>query len=132
MSDPDFQNSANPAQNRNVTVFPDRRTPSEAEVLTALMERLMERMDDFDRKLTAHAATESETVRTAVSAAMNACLPGGDADGHRRAHEAWIRKAEESAKFWQEMRLAAAKWAGLGLLAFLVVAAWHELLRGPK
>lgn len=55
-------------------------------------------------------------------AVINHAFPEGDTDGHRMAHEAWIRKAEESAKFYAEMR---SKLVGGGLLAlagFLVAA----------
>lgn len=128
----EFQNSVYPGQPRNVTIFKDRRAQTESEVLASLIEKLMERIDRLDEKLTAHAEMEPETIRRVLEETMAKSFPEGDPDGHRRHHESLIKQAEERAKFWGEMRLAVAKWAGLGLLAFLAVAGWHELLKGPK
>lgn len=127
----EFQDPVYPPATQSPS-HPDRRMPSEASLLRALMEQLMERMNALDVKMTQHATTQPEAIRVAISAAMNACLPDGDADGHRRAHAAWIKREEERAQFWQELRLALAKWVGLGLLGFFVAAAWHALLKGPK
>lgn len=131
MSEQDFQNSTYPAS-RNITVFPDRRQPTEAEIISEMMERLMERMDRYDAKLSEHMANETVEMKAMLQEALHASFPEGDADGHRRHHEALIRKAEENAKFWHEMRVAVGKWAGLGLLTFLAAAAWQHFLQGPK
>lgn len=117
---------------RNTPVFTDRRKQTDHEILIGLIDRLMTRIDDLERKITEHAASESATVQEAVHSAMNASFPDGDPEGHRRHHEALIKKAEESAQFWKEMRIAVGKWVGLGLLGFLVTAAWAHFLQGPK
>jgi hypothetical protein len=126
----DFQNSRIPAD-RNVTVFADRRKPTDAEILMGLMNGLMERMDRYDERLSTHMEQETIQLRQAMQEVMTNSFPDGDPDGHRRAHEAWIRKEEDKAKFWHEMVVAGAKWLGLGVLGFLATAAWTAFLQGP-
>lgn len=52
-------------------------------------------------------------------------FPGGDADGHRRAHEALIRRAEERAKFYEDLRSELAKKGLWALIALIGVALWQ-------
>lgn len=59
-------------------------------------------------------------------------FPGEDVEGHRHYHEAVIRRMEERAEFWRELSLELAKWGLLGFLGWLLVAAWQQLLHGPK
>jgi hypothetical protein len=113
------------------TPAPDRRRISEFSSLASLIEGLSTRIDSLDKRLTEHMITEPAEIKKVIEDIMQASFPDGDPDGHRRHHEALIKKAEESAAFWHEMRLAVAKWAGLGLLAFLVTAAWSTFLQGP-
>ena len=122
---------------RNLEVFrdsvlPERRRPSELDALSNLIERLMERIDNLDEKLTAHMNTEPGEIKLIIESTMLKGFPGGDPDGHRRHHELIIKNAEEAAQFWKEMRLAVGKWMGLGVLAFLATAAWTSFLHGPK
>ena len=55
---------------------------------------------------------------------ISKAFPGEDVDGHRRAHEAWIRKEQAKAAFWEKIRDEAAKWGVLGVLGFIVGAIW--------
>ena len=125
----DFQHSRAP---RQAVVFTDRRQPSDLDALAHLIEGLMNRIDNLDAKLTAHMETEPGEIKKIIEDTMQKGFPDGDPDGHRRAHEAWIKREEDSAKFWAEMRLAVGKWMGLGVLAFLATAAWTSFLHGPK
>jgi hypothetical protein len=59
-------------------------------------------------------------------------FPDGDPDGHRRAHEAWVLKAESQAKVWEDLKLSVIKWGVIGFLGFLAVAGWKLFLQGPK
>ncbi|SAL47524.1 hypothetical protein AWB74_02141 [Caballeronia arvi] len=52
-------------------------------------------------------------------------FPGGDADGHRRAHEALIQRAEARARFYEDLRGELAKKGLWALLALLGVALWQ-------
>jgi hypothetical protein len=59
-------------------------------------------------------------------------FPNADPDGHRAAHDAWIRKAESQTKFWEDMRGSVAKWGAIGALGFIALAVWKLVLEGPK
>lgn len=124
----DFKNSVLP---RNVEVFEDRRKTTEAQALISMVESLLERMDRYDQKLSDHMEKEAADIKASIETALHSSFPQGDPEGHRRAHEAWIKREEDSAKFWAEMRIAVGKWAGLGVLAFLATAAWTQLIKGP-
>ena len=55
-------------------------------------------------------------------------FPDGDPDGHRRAHEAAIRLAEERADFWQKMRIKAGEmtvWAFIACMGAVVAYYWN-------
>lgn len=56
---------------------------------------------------------------------LHKAFPGGDWDAHRRYHEAIIRKMEDRAQFYRDLRTELAKkgaWAVLGMLAIAVWA----------
>lgn len=78
------------------------------------------------------AETAKESVRTIVAEAMSDAFPDGDSAGHREAHEAWIKKVEESAAFWRQMRGDLIKYGLIAFLGFAVVAIWQSLLKGPS
>lgn len=86
---------------------------------------------ELSAKMAYHHAVFREEVEKSVERVYVSAFPDGDPDGHRRHHELVIKREEERVKFWQEMRVAAAKWAGLGLLGFAVTAIWTQLLKGP-
>ncbi|MBC8642140.1 hypothetical protein IAG25_35635 [Caballeronia sp. EK] len=52
-------------------------------------------------------------------------FPGGDPDGHRRAHEAQIRKAEARAKFYEDLRSKLVERGLWALILFIGVALWQ-------
>jgi hypothetical protein len=112
--------------------FSDRRKDSPMPVLLELVKQVHDSQKALDVKLTAHMMNETGELAEAITKLMSEAFPAGDPDGHRRHHELVIQQAEERAKFWQEMRVAAAKWAGLAVLSFLVIAAWQQFLKGPQ
>lgn len=77
------------------------------------------------------AVTGINQIATETHKLLKAAIPNGDAEGHRRAHEAWIRKAEKEEEFWLDVKkkavgavvTAAVLWAGLVL--------WSAFLKGP-
>lgn len=73
-----------------------------------------------------------ESVKEVVEEAMANAFPDGDVNGHRAAHEAWIKKVDESAAFWREMREELTKYGLIAFLGFVVVAAWQSFLQGPS
>ncbi|WP_175982547.1 hypothetical protein [Caballeronia zhejiangensis] len=52
-------------------------------------------------------------------------FPDGDPEGHRRAHEVLIRKAEARAKFYEDLRAKLVERGLLALLGLLGVALWQ-------
>jgi hypothetical protein len=102
--------------------FSDRRRDSPMPVILELVTQIHKSQKALDDKLTHHMVNETQELAEAIAILMKSAFPEGDPDGHRRHHELVIKQAEEKAKFWHEMRVAAAKWAGLGLLAFLASA----------
>ena len=54
-------------------------------------------------------------------------FPDGDPDGHRKAHEAWIRREQARAVFWERIRDEAVKWGIFGVIGFVVMAVWMAI-----
>ena len=65
-------------------------------------------------------------------AVITHAFPNGDADGHRAAHDAWIRKAEAQAKLYEGLKESAAKWGLVGVLGMLASAVWYYFLSKVK
>ncbi len=59
-------------------------------------------------------------------------FPAGDPAGHRRYHEAEIKRIEARAEFWSKLRLSVTQWGLLGFLGWALVSLWLEFLKGPK
>jgi hypothetical protein len=110
--------------------YADRRKGSPMQLL-ALVKRIDRNQIKLDEKLSEHMKLETSELAEAISKLMGQAFPEGDPDGHRRHHELVIEQAEARVKFWQEMRVAAAKWLGLGVLTFLAGSAWQQFLKGP-
>ena len=91
------------------------------------LDDLNEAVRDTANELRAHA--DGETARIAAIAAG---FPDGDPDGHRRYHEAEIKRIEARAEFWKKLRLSVTQWGLLGFLGWALVSLWHEFLKGPK
>jgi hypothetical protein len=101
-------------------------------VLLELVKQIHVSQKALDDKLTQHMTMETTELAESIAGLMASAFPEGDPTGHRLHHELVIKQAEEKAKFWQEMRIAGAKWAGLGVLGFLVLSAWQQFLKGPQ
>ena len=80
----------------------------------------------------------TEFVQTSTSAqaqrleSLASGFPDGDPAGHRRYHEAEIKRIEARADFWAKLRLSVTQWGLLGFLGWALVSLWHEFLKGPK
>lgn len=75
-------------------------------------------------------ACQMEVINQKVDRVL-AGFPDGDPDGHRRFHEALIRKAEAREKFWNDMRaklIERGVWATLLALGGAVLFAAKEYL----
>lgn len=91
------------------------------------LDKLTDVVRDTANELRAHA--EGETARIAAVAAG---FPDSDPAGHRRYHEAEIKRIERRADFWGKLRLELAKYGLLGFLGWALVALWQQALKGPQ
>jgi hypothetical protein len=58
-------------------------------------------------------------------------FPNGDMQGHRLYHESIIARNREVATFFKKLTFELAKWGLIGVLTFLIYAAWTKFLQGP-
>jgi hypothetical protein len=109
---------------------PGRRKADVPELDRALIELIRQVQGSMSRL---EAALEQHilTQRLEIADVLTTAFPQGDADGHRRYHEAMIKAAEDRAKFWFDLRMSVAKWGLLGVLGWLVVLTWNGFLQGP-
>jgi hypothetical protein len=105
----------------NAVPSPERR---KTDINMRLVREIFTEVKGMRRELGTHIEDEKCIIATA--------FPDSDADGHRRAHEAWIKKTEASTKFWDDLRASIAKWGAIGLLSFIAIAVWRSVLEGPK
>jgi hypothetical protein len=112
-----------------VTQIPERRKTDE-DIMNLVVQMFVElrqmraEYKDMRTELGVHIKEEMHLITHA--------FPEGDADGHRRAHEAWVMKAEAQAKVWEDLKSSVIKWGVIGVLTFLAVAGWKSFILGPK
>jgi len=110
---------------------PERRRPHEP-TMVELLTFLNKQVSEMREELSAHMRDETAELTKSVTMMMHEAFPEGDPTGHRKHHEAVIKKAEASAKFWTDMASSTAKWGIFGFLTWLVYAAWVAFLKGPQ
>jgi hypothetical protein len=116
--------NTNPQENLKVS---DRRH-GPASPLVTLVVTLREDLQLLDTRLFSALKQQKDDMETL----MNQAFPEGDADGHRRHHEAVIKAAEDRAKFWNTMSTELAKWGLIGFVAWIAVHMWQAFLQGPS
>lgn len=84
----------------------------------------IDELTEFVRSSTSNQAQRLESLASG--------FPSGDPAGHRRYHEAEIKRIEARAEFWSKLRLSVTQWGLLGFLGWVLVSLWHEFLKGPK
>ena len=89
-------------------------------------------VQNIDKKLTEHIADETQSAANLIAELRGAAFVVGDAEAHKREHEAMVAAMERRAAFWTDIAASVAKWGVLGFLGFLVVAGWRAFLMGPK
>ena len=104
----------------------------EDKVLLVLIREVLSNQHELDTKLSAHIDREETMLLEATERLTKTAFPDGDPDGHRRAHEAWIKSQEQKAEFWEKMKTEVYKWGIIGVLGFLATAAWVALTKGPR
>lgn len=104
---------------------------ADVSALLMMLQRVHEDVQVLDRKLTEHTATELTNITEMVRDLMADAFPGGDANGHRKAHEADMKAITDRADFWKKMLFEVSRYGLFGVLGWLVYAAWVALLAGP-
>jgi hypothetical protein len=59
-------------------------------------------------------------------------IPNDDPEGHKVAHEGWIKKAEQEEKFWLDVKSKAVSAVVIAVLGWIGLAIWTAFLQGPK
>src|SRR5471032_1488814 len=96
--------------------------PPNNEIAEAIRELIADLHQRHSENVTRHEVTDrkvDEAIRRIDD--LHDAFPGGDWDGHRRYHEAVIKKLEARAKLFEELRSHLLKnglWVGLGFVAW--------------
>ena len=96
----------------------------------ALMEMVKETNANVSQLRTELADGAAEQ-KADLQAVLVRAFPEGDADGHRRHHEAVIQAAKDKAEFWKTMRTELGKYGLVAFWAWALYALWQAFLQGP-
>lgn len=110
----------------------DRRTQPDESAFMFMLRQIHDTIEKMDNKLTSHIADETEVLAREIARHMHIAFPEGDPEGHRRHHEAVIRKAEKSAEFWETMAKEVSKWGLIGFLGWIGIALYRHFLEGLR
>ena len=100
--------------------------------MLALVKQIHDSQISLDTRLTQHMHDETLELGEAFAKLLIRAFPEGDPEGHRAHHEAVIKAAEAKAEFWTKMVFEITRWGLIGLLGWLVVAAYKHFLAGPQ
>lgn len=107
-------------------------------IMIELIKTIQDDVKEIQTTLNNHIYTEPKQWVEVIDSLIKEAFPQGDAEGHRRHHEAVIKAAEKKAQFWTDMADSTAKWglAGFGVWAFWTlahaVALWIQSGAHPK
>lgn len=107
--------------------FPAEFSSGEKAILTAVktwQEEANEKQEAHHQENRDRLAAMDREVKS-VAATQKLAYPEGDADGHRRYHEALIREAEKRARFWEKLFTSLAEKGLWALLILLGIALWQ-------
>ena len=99
--------------------------------LLVLVQQMHADMQIFSRRLDEQRHEDSLALAASVVALTLKAFPEGDADGHKKAHEAQMAAVEARAEFWKKMLFEVTKYGVLGVLGWLAVKIWLAFLDGP-
>ena len=97
------------------------------DMLFDLIQQQNEKLDKLTEFVETSTSAQAQRLESLASG-----FPDGDPAGHRRYHEAEIKRIEARAGFWSKLRLSVTQWGLLGFLGWALVSLWHEFLKGPK
>jgi hypothetical protein len=63
---------------------------------------------------------------------FKAAIPNEDPEGHRRAHETWIKKSEKEEEFALDIKKKAVGAVVVAVIFWVGIALWTAFLQGPK
>ena len=113
----------------DVTQQPDQRK-TDKEIVDLIKEMFVElrqmRAEAKQMRTDLHVHIQDE------QAVITHAFPDGDPDGHRMAHAAWIKTAENKAKFWETLFTTLKVGGVVSVVTFLLYAGWTAFLKGPK
>ena len=110
--------------------LPERRTDTAA--LLLLVQQVHADVQTFSKQLDQQRRDEALQLAEAVATLMIKSFPEGDADGHRKAHEAQMQAIEARAEFWRKMLFEVSKYGLIGVLGWLAIKIWVAFLAGPS
>ncbi|MFT4068926.1 hypothetical protein [Paraburkholderia sp.] len=105
--------------------IPGKSVDGHREIVDAIGQLKSDLDDRHAENVTRHAVTDrkvDEAIRRIDD--LHKAFPDGDWDGHRRYHEAIIRKAEDRAQFYRELRGEMAKKGLWAVVVVLGLALW--------
>ena len=74
--------------------------------------------------------SNNQTTRE-IHAMFKAAFPNGDAESHRRAHEAWIEKDKSEREFWLHLKKQVVGWGMTAVTAWAAMLLWAGFVKGP-
>ena len=96
-----------------------------------LVKTIQSDVNSMRETLKTHIETEPKEWASVLAELMQKSFPEGDPEGHRRFHEASIKKAEDSAVFWGKMRYEITRYGVFGFLGWASYQLWLAFLHGP-
>ena len=108
----------------------ERRADTAA--LLLLVQQVHADVQVFSKRLDEQRRDEALQLAEAVATLMIKSFPEGDADGHRKAHEAQMQAVQARAEFWKKLLFEVAKYGVMGVLGWLALKVWVAFLAGPS
>lgn len=66
-----------------------------------------------------------------IKEAFVKAFPEGDAESHRRAHEAWLDKDKADKEFWIKLKQNTINWVVIAILSWIGLVLWGAFVQGP-
>ena len=66
-----------------------------------------------------------------IKEAFTKAFPEGDAESHRKAHEAWIEKDKADREFWLKLKQNTINWIVIAILSWVGLVLWGAFVHGP-
>ena len=109
--------------------LPERRTDTAA--LLVLVTQVHADVQTFGKQLQDQRKDEALALAEAVATLMVKSFPEGDAEGHRKMHEAEMKAVEARAEFWKKLLFEITKYGLIGVVGWLALKIWTAFLAGP-